>query len=79
MAKILSEKLSKINSIRLAYPTQSNEIFIKIPQSIQDHLNNIGYNVQEDEMFDCSVRFVTAWNTTEKDINILVNSIKENL
>ena len=79
MAKILSEKLSKINSISLAYPTQSNEIFIKIPQNVQDHLNNKGYNVQEDEMFDCSVRFVTAWNTTEKDIEILVNSIKEKL
>ena len=79
MAKILSEKLSKINSIQLTYPTQSNEIFIKIPKSIQDHLNNNGYSVQQDEMFDNSVRLVAAWNTTEKDIDKLINIIKQKL
>ena len=30
MAKILSEKLSRINSLELTYPTESNEIFIKL-------------------------------------------------
>ena len=79
MAKILSEKLSKINSIQLTYPIQSNEIFIKTPKFIQDHLNNNGYSVQQDEMFDNSVRLVAAWNTTEKDIDKLINIIKQKL
>ena len=79
MAKTLSEKLSKIDSIKLTYPTQSNEIFIKIPKIIQNHLHKKGYNVHEDEMFESSVRFVAAWNTTIEDIDNLINSIKEKL
>ena len=79
MAKILSEKLQKINSIELAYPTESNEIFVKLPQEIKDHLNKRGYSAIEDEMFNGSVRFVTAWNTKQEDIEILIKTIKEKL
>ena len=79
MAKQLSDKLSRINSIELAYPTESNEIFIKVPKSIQDHLNKNGYSVTPDEMFDGSIRFVAAWNTTQDDINLLISKIEEKL
>ena len=30
MAKILSTKLSRLNSIEITYPTESNEVFVKI-------------------------------------------------
>ena len=79
MAKMLSKKLSEIQSFKLTYPTQSNEIFIKMPKKIQDHLNKSGYKVQEDSMFDCSVRFVASWNTTEKDIDKLIKTIEEKI
>ena len=79
MARKLSEKLSKINSFELTYPTESNEIFIKMPKNIQDHLNNEGYSAIPDDMFDGSVRFVTAWNTSLNDIENLINTIKEKL
>ena len=79
MARKLSEKLSKINSFELTYPTESNEIFIKMPKNIQDHLNNEGYSAIPDDMFDGSVRFVTAWNTNLNDIENLINTIKEKL
>ena len=77
MARKLSEKLSKINGFELTYPTESNEIFIKMPKNIQDHLNNEGYSAIPDDMFDGSVRFVTAWNTNLNDIENLINKIKE--
>ena len=79
MARKLSEKLSKINGFELTYPTESNEIFIKMPKNIQDHLNNEGYSAIPDDMFDGSVRFVTAWNTNLNDIENLINTIKEKL
>ena len=79
MAKDLSQRLSLINSIELTYPTESNEIFVKIPRDIQEHLNKKGYSAHSDAMFDESVRFVTAWNTKSKDIDNLVNTIKEKL
>ena len=79
MAKILSTKLSKINSIEIIYPTESNEIFVKVPKNIQDHLIKKGYYAVPDETFGDSIRFVSAWNTTEKDIDRLINTIKDNL
>ena len=79
MAKDLSEKLAKINSIQLVYPTEANEIFIKVPERIQEHLNKKGYSAQPDFTFDGSIRLVTAWNTTSKDISNLMNIIKEKL
>jgi len=79
MAKILSTKLSRLNSIEITYPTESNEVFVKIPKSIQDHLSKKGYYAVPDETFDGSVRFVSAWNTTEKDIDKLVKTIREKL
>ena len=79
MAKILSEKLSRINSLELTYPTESNEIFIKIPKNIQEHLNKKGYSAIPDDMFDGSVRLVSSWNTNSNDIDKLIKTIKEKL
>ena len=79
MAKILSEKLIRIKSLKLAYPTESNEIFIKIPKNIQEHLNKKGYSAIQDDMFDGSVRLVCSWNTNSNDIDKLIKTIKEKL
>ena len=43
------------------------------------NLSKKGYYAVPDETFDGSVRFVSAWNTTEKDIDKLVKTIKEKL
>ena len=79
MAKDLSKKLSEIKDIQLTYPTQSNEIFVKLPKKIIDHLNNNGYSAIKDDLFDGSVRFVTAWNTEIKDIDKLISVIKHKI
>ena len=75
MAKLLSEGLAKFPDIKLAYPTQSNEVFVHLPSSIIDLLNAEGYNVSEDELDGKSVRFVTAWNTVSDDIEKLLSII----
>ena len=75
MAKLLSEGLAKFPDIKLAYTTQSNEVFVHLPSSIIDLLNAKGYNVSEDELDGKSVRFVTAWNTVSDDIDKLISSI----
>ena len=75
MAKLLSEGLAKFPDIKLAYPTQSNEVFVHLPSSIIDLLNAKGYNVSEDELDGKSVRFVTAWNTVSDDIDKLISTI----
>ena len=40
MAKILSEGLNHFSNIELAYPTQSNEVFVHLPRDVIDYLNN---------------------------------------
>ena len=75
MAKLLSEGLAKFPDIKLAYTTQSNEVFVHLPSSIIDLLNAEGYNVSEDELDGKSVRFVTAWNTVSDDIDKLISTI----
>ena len=75
MAKLLSEGFAKFPDIKLAYTTQSNEVFVHLPSSIIDLLNAKGYNISEDELDGKSVRFVTAWNTVSDDIDKLISTI----
>ena len=75
MAKLLSEGLAAIPDIELAYPTQSNEVFVRLPRPIIEHLNSEGYNVNEDELDGKVVRFVAAWNTELTDINKLLTAV----
>jgi len=77
MAKILSEGLDSFLNIKLAYPTQSNEVFVHLPRNVIDHLNNSGYDINEEELDGKAVRFVTAWNSELKDINDLLETLAQ--
>ena len=77
MAKILSEGLNAFSNIELAYPTQSNEVFVHLPCELIDYLNNAGYDINEEELDGKAVRFVTAWNSELKDVDRLLEVIKQ--
>ena len=77
MAKKLSEGLNSFSNIELAYPTQSNEIFVHLPRELIDYLNNAGYDINEEELDGKAVRFVTAWNSELKDVDRLLAVIKQ--
>jgi threonine aldolase len=76
MGKKFSKGLSKHKNIKLAYPTDANEIFVKIPKDIIDQLNSEGYTINDDEWDGKAVRLVTAWNTAPSDIETFLNFIK---
>ena len=76
MGKKLSEGLNRHKEIKLAYQTDANEIFVKIPEKIIKHLNSEGYTIKDDEWDGKAVRLVTAWNTNLKDIETFLNIIK---
>jgi threonine aldolase len=71
----LSEGLDSFSNIKLAYPTQSNEVFVDLPRDVIDYLNNSGYDINEEELDGKAVRFVTAWNSELKDINNLLETL----
>ena len=76
MGKKLSQGLDQHKNIELAYPTDANEIFVKIPKDIIDQLNLEGYTINDDEWDGKAVRLVTAWNTSLSDIETFLNFIK---
>jgi threonine aldolase len=67
----------KHNSIKLAYPTQANEVFAKFPREMIEHLNSLGYKMNEDELDGQAVRLVAAWNTQNSDVESFLESINQ--
>jgi threonine aldolase len=75
MASLLSKGLAAFPEIKLVHPTQSNEVFVNLPNSIVKHLNDEGYDVNHDELDGKAARFVAAWNTESNDIDKLLKTI----
>jgi threonine aldolase len=83
MAKLLSEGLMQLPGIRLAWPTEANEVFPIIPQALDRALKAAGilYNpwtelslpeaerVRENEVL---IRLVASWATREEDVRKLL-------
>ena len=76
MATKLSQGLSQVPGIRLAFPTQSNEIFAYMPRAVIDRLVAAGFGVVEGELdSNAPPRLVTAWNTEPDDIDRLLSIV----
>ena len=78
MAEKLSDGLKTFSDIKVIYPTEGNEVFVKFPNNVINKLNDQGYKFSKEEFSKKSIRLVTAWNTKEEDINHLLNIIKDN-
>ena len=76
MGKKLSEGLNNHSDINLAFPTEANEVFATFPRKKIEHLNSEGYSISEDEWDGKAVRLVTAWNTQDSDVDLLLETLK---
>ena len=76
MGKKLSDGLNNHSDIRLAYPTEANEVFATFSRNKIEHLNSEGYKMNQEELDGKAVRLVTAWNTQDNDIDELLETIK---
>ena len=76
MGKKLSNGLNNHSDINLAFPTEANEVFATFPRTKIDHLNSEGYKINEDEWNGKAVRLVTAWNTQDRDVDQLLETLK---
>ena len=74
MADYLSQGLTCLG-IELAYMTQSNEVFVHLSEHVVRRLKQHGFDVNDEELDGSFVRFVTAWNTEQKDIDRLLAEI----
>jgi len=76
MAARLSQGLCEMEQLELAYPTQSNEVFVRIPAGIVVHVRQQGYEVNDEELDGSAVRFVAAWNTQPEEIDRLLAAFR---
>ena len=75
MAKKLSDGLVSTNQIKLEYPTEANEVFVRLPKKMVEHLNSEEYMMSQGELDGKVVRLVTAWNTKNEEVNEFLNTI----
>ncbi|KAB2867599.1 MAG: low specificity L-threonine aldolase [Bacteroidales bacterium] len=76
MAKILEEKVRKIEAITITQPVEANAVFAIVPSHIISMLQEEYFFYVWDE--DRSeVRWMTSWDTTEDDIEKFVQKIRE--
>ena len=61
--------------IRDRYPTEANEVFVKLPKKMIEHLNSEEYMMSNEEMDGKTVRLVTAWNTKSSEVDEFLHTI----
>jgi len=78
MAARLSQGLSAIDGIELAYPTESNEVFAHLPRHAIEQLGTLGFKVTEGELDETAPpRFVAAWNTRSEEVDALLGAVRQ--
>ena len=77
MATRLGGGLAGLPGIELAYPTQANEVFVRLPNSTVAKLKGEGFVVNEGELDGSAARFVTSWNTDPNDVDRLLAAIAD--
>jgi threonine aldolase len=76
MAKLLTEKVEKIPSVKIVQPVQANAVFASLPRPALEKLlkKYFFYTWDEDKN---EVRWMASWNTTEKQISDFAAAIRE--
>ena len=73
----LSRGLEKLSNAELAYPTEANEVFARLPEPIEKALVSEGFTVNKTVLDPTAARFVTSWNTCSQDIDGLLEVCAE--
>lgn len=75
-AKMLEERLCKIEGIKILFPCQANSLFVEMPVGMINALREKGWHLYT-FIGEGGARFMCSWDTTEEDISAIVNDIRE--
>ncbi len=75
-AKELSEKLSEIKQVRVAYPTEANAVFVKMEPGLEKGLKERGW-VFHNFIATGYSRLMCSWKTTHDEIEMLLRDIRQ--
>lgn len=72
-ARRLADGLAAIPGVSLAYPTQANEVFVRLPEAVIRGLEGAGFAFHRWGGADSTtLRLVAAFNTREGDVDALI-------
>lgn len=75
MASLLSAEAARIPGVEIAYPTQANEVFARMPRKAIEALLQESFFEVWDERTDL-VRWVCSWDTTADDVHAWIEAIE---
>ncbi len=78
MAKYLAHSIENIPEVKIIYPVESNAIFAKLPKSLIKNLRKHSFFYIWDEKKQI-VRWMTSFDTQEKDIDKFASNIRKSL
>ncbi|MGZ3832120.1 MAG: threonine aldolase family protein [Mucilaginibacter sp.] len=75
MAKLFESEVAAIPSVTVAYPIETNAVFLNMPMSLHEQLQDVAsfYYWNEEK---CEARFVFSFNTTAEEIRLFVEKLK---
>ena len=75
-AKLLSERVSRIRQIRIVRPVEINQVFARVSRSVIEKIREKYFFYIWDEEAN-EVRWMTAFDTTEEDVNEFADFIEQ--
>ncbi|MCS6853814.1 MAG: beta-eliminating lyase-related protein [Elioraea sp.] len=72
MASRLSAGLAAVPGVCVVFPTEINEVFVRVPEAVRERLAAAGFAVRPRPEDPSLIRLVTAWNTREEDVAAFV-------
>jgi threonine aldolase len=77
MARRLADAVTDVPGLRLSHPVQANAVFARLGLEQATALRSWNFHVWAgDEDRDCTVRWMTAFNTSEADVDEFVAAIR---
>jgi threonine aldolase len=69
----MSEGLARIDGVTRVHPTEGNEVFVAMPETMVDAITAVGCKFQRDwRLHPRHHRFVTSWATADEDVDRLL-------
>ncbi|MEI6306484.1 MAG: low specificity L-threonine aldolase [Deltaproteobacteria bacterium] len=75
-AAMLEKELAAIKGVSIMYPCQANSVFVQLPGNSADILREAGWHFYT-FIGSGGGRFMCSWQTTEEDIEKLVNAVRK--
>lgn len=77
MAKRLEEGLLRIPGVQIAYPVESNGVFVKIPPAAVKQMHERGWKFYTGVVTPDESRLMCSWDTTPADVEAFVADLRE--